>query len=578
VGRAGTSFVATAGVIVFLAGAILARPAVAQESTVSSIDVRANPELVRLGGRVTISGRSGLDHKTSRTVKISVQGFDGTREQLTAEADTTGDFKIDYAPPGDGKHIVEVISPGGKDRGETTFFVVGQTDMEEEVKTEQKAVIRTAQDAADLLSELLAKLPASPAKDDVNEKLAPLKETLARLAAESGKLGPMMRALDGVVRQSPGFGAVVYTSVFTPLGEWHKKAGVERRRIDAELARSRQANVRCDSLHQVTEVLNFLSFMMGLADKPFGILVGFAKDYDSKKLSALEKDPAKAAVIASAVKSIPELAGGVMGLFKIATGIATDIAGYMAQQYFAKYCEKFEGPVTGTMDAEYLKDGVAWRKWTQRLSGRLTVRYAKPDNNGDAVRVTGEFVGRLVGLAHWDDAMPILFKKLEGTYQQFRRTIIPKINAAGAAVGDGAKAAVLDLADGQGQVANALGPGGFRIPIEGELVDRKLTLRVLPATIDITDMSVKVISFIGSPLFLGFINTGYELEVSKAHHMISAALGVFGPQEPVELTVIVDAKKKVMTIDRQFKATRGRRTGKAYGSYTLTLKLSNPPS
>ncbi|MSO22422.1 MAG: hypothetical protein EXQ58_04015 [Acidobacteria bacterium] len=58
--------------------------------------------------------------------------------------------------------------------------------------------------------------------------------------------------------------------------------------------------------------------------------------------------------------------------------------------------------------------------------------------------------------------------------------------------------------------------------------------------------------------------------------MISSAISVFGPEETAELDVVVDTKKKVMKIEHEFKGTRGKRTGKAYGSYSLTLNLSNP--
>lgn len=310
-----------------------------------------------------------------------------------------------------------------------------------------------------------------------------------------------------------------------------------------------------------------LSFCLTFADKPLGIAAGFAKDYDSKKISAIEKNPAKSAVIASIFKSIPDVLGGPIGLFKIAVGLTTDLAAYVAQQYFARYCEKFEGPVLGTMSAEYLRDGVAWRKFTQRIVGRLTVRYAKAENQGDAVRVTGEFVGRGTEFTNWDDAIPILFKKLAGMIQVFRRTVMLVLEPVG-----------VDVADAQGQVANALGPAGFRIPIEGELIGQKLTLRILPATVDMSNLSAKIICFVGSPTILGVVKNNYELEFHTAHHMISAAVSSFSPQDSVQLDVVVDAKKKVITLEREFKGTRGKRTGRAFGQYTLSIKATNPPS
>jgi hypothetical protein len=558
--------VTAAGIAVLLAFGTGPRPIAAQQSELSSIEVRANPELAPLSGTVKISGRTGIDHKTSRTVKISVKTPDGAQEELTAEADKEGNFSAGYETKGDGDHIVEVTSPGGKDHGKTKFTVVGQKDMEAEVQAEHQELAETARDALATVEALLNKMPVSPARDEVTERLKPLKEKVAQLPAQSATLGRAMQTLHRVVPMSTGLGPVVYTSVFNPLSEWHREAKGHRMRIKEELARSKQAVVRCDSLNQIIEALNFLSFCLTFGDKPFGILAGFAKVYDSKKISALEKDPAKAAMIASTIKSIPDILLGPIGLFKIAAGLTTDAATFTAQQYFAKYCEKFEGPIKGSMEGEYLKDGVAWRTWSQKIGGRLTIRYSKPEKDGDAIRVSGEFVGKGASFTNWDNAIPILFKKLEGTYTQFRRTILPKLDAL-----------VSDLGDQQGQVANALGPGGFRIPIEGELVDRKLKLHVLPAATDMRDLSAKVVCFLGSPFFLGFINNGYELQFSTAHHMISGALGVYGPEETAEMDVVVDVKKKVMKIEREFKATRGKRTGKGYAAYSLTLNLSNPP-
>jgi hypothetical protein len=550
----------------FLALAVISGAA-GQQSEISSVEVHVNPELVALGGTVKISGRSGIDDKSSRTVKISVKPAAGARQELTANAAENGDFSLDFATKGGGEHIVDVTSPGGKDRGQAKFVVVGQNDLDAEVQAEHKALMDTSRDALKTVEALLDKLPVSPAKDETIEQLKPLKEKLAALSSETPKLGRAMEALHRVVPMSTGFGAIVYAAAFNPLGEWHKESQGHRKRIDAELARSRQASVRCDSLNQIIEILNFLEFALSLGNKPFNILTDFAKIYDAKKIAALEKDPLKAAAIASTVKSIPDILAGPVGLFKIAIGLTLDAATFTAQRYFARYCEKFEGPATGSMQGEYLKDGVAWRKWTQKIVGRLTVRYAKPEKDGDAVHVTGEFIGKGVSFTNWDDAIPILFKKLDGTYTQFRRTILPALDAA-----------VSDVANQQGQVETALGPAGFRIPIEGELVDRKLKLHVLPAATDISNLSAKVICFLGSPYFLGFINNGYELQFSTAHQMISGALSVHGPEETAEMDVVVDPKKQVMTIDREFKGVRGKRTGRAYAEYTLRVTLKNPPS
>jgi hypothetical protein len=229
---------------------------------------------------------------------------------------------------------------------------------------------------------------------------------------------------------------------------------------------------------------------------------------------------------------------------------------------FARYCEKFSGPIHATMHGEYLKNGEPWWKFDQELRGRLTLRYAKSDAGGP-IPISGEFNGHAVVVGIWDNALASVNPKLAKYAQFFKRTILPK---------------VADLASGalqnQGGLVTAIAPTGFNIPVEGELVDRTVTLRVKPATVDLTDFGVKVIYVAVSPLALGPVNGNYHISLMKAHHIISAAL-----KDPeVKLSVVVDRGGGVLTIDRTFTGTRGSRTGLAHGTYTLAMNLKNPPS
>jgi hypothetical protein len=214
------------------------------------------------------------------------------------------------------------------------------------------------------------------------------------------------------------------------------------------------------------------------------------------------------------------------------------------------------------MHGEYLRNGEPWWKFDQELRGHLTLRYAKSDGGG-AIPISGEFNGHAVVVGIWDNALASINPKLARFAQFFKRTILPK---------------VADLASGalqnQGAVVTAAAPTGFNIPVEGQLVDRTVTLRVKPATVDLTDFGVKVIYVAVSPLALGPVNGNYRIELMKAHNIITGALS--SPE--VTLPVVVDRAGSVMTIDRTFSGTRGSRTGLAHGTYSLKVNLKNPPS
>ena len=203
------------------------------------------------------------------------------------------------------------------------------------------------------------------------------------------------------------------------------------------------------------------------------------------------------------------------------------------------------------MDGEYLKNGAPWWKWHQKLRGRLTLRDAKDESASGVVHVSGEFVGNAVDAGIWDNALVSINPKLASMAQFFKRTILPKVEDLGE-----------KALQNQGSLVNAFAPTGFNIPVDGDLVDTKLTLRLHPATVDLSDVSVKVIYVAISPLMLGPVNGNYRINLMKAHHIVTAALH----DDPVLLDVVVDRKSGVMKIDRDFTGTRGNKAGKAYAT------------
>ncbi len=534
-------------------------------SPAASIDVEASPRLVRLGGKTTLRGRSGIDHP-SRLVRLTVKAQDGSSSELSVKAAENGDYSIEYATTTDGDHVVEAWTPGRQDRAETRFTVVGQNDQEEEIATKFTEIIRTAQTAVQTLETYLRSLPVSPAKQEALARLKPLQEKVAKLPAEAGAIKKAMAEFQNVVRTSPGLGPVVYQSVFNPLSEWHARANEHQRRLDRELAAKTRANARCDALHQLNEVLQMLSMALNLAGEPMAIMADFSKDYLSKKYSSFEKDPKRALATQTIFKSVTDLLGGPMGVFKIGLDASVDYGSFLAQQYFGRYCEKFEGPVVATVHAEYLHNGTAWRKFNQKITGKLTVRYAAQEQHQRGpIPVTGEFVGRAVVFNSWDDAIPVLFKNLRNRALIFRRTVLPTLEAAAS-----------ELLDSNGQTATALGPGGFRIPVEGELVGETLRLRILPAAKDIDKVTARIICFVGGIDTLGVYKNNYELAFQGAHQILSAAVSSRTPQDVFELDVVVNREKRALTIDREFNGTRGSKTGSAYAEYKLSVKASNP--
>jgi hypothetical protein len=460
---------------------------------------------------------------------------------------------------------VLVVSPGGLARAETRFAVGATGAVTQSLAAEHEALGVTAQNAVARVSAMVAALPASPAREEFEEKMGSLKKEVAKWPDESRRFRTALDSLQSAAQISPGFGAIVYKDVFAPLDEWREESKTTRTRIQEELDRSHVA--QCDRIDHAIDGLKALGLVLSLVSRP-GSLIFKVLNLAAGKIASIEPDAEKRTIIARVIKTLPPLAAegegqSVAGGFvKAGQGWITDLTRLGMGRVFARYCEKFSGPIHATLHGEYLRNGEPWWKFDQELRGRLTLRYARTDAGG-AIPISGEFNGHAVLVGIWDNALASINPKLARYAQFFKRTILPK---------------VADLASGalqnQGAVVTAAAPTGFNIPVEGELVDRTLTLRVKPATVDLTDFGVKVIYVAVSPLALGPVNGNYHISLMKAHNIITGALS----NQEVKLPVVVDRAGSVMTIDRTFNGTRGSKAGLAYGAYSMTVNLKNPPS
>jgi len=574
-----------AAVVVGAAIALAAQqPAAPADEDVPSVDAHARPQLAAPGTPITISGHAALDAKVHQ-VKIVVTLPDRTTQQLSAAADdTNGDFSATFDKTSAvGEYKVTVLSPSGKEHGDTQFTIGAAASVIQELVGEHEALGEAANDAADTVDTLIGSLPASPPKEEFKEGIASLKKELGKWKDESSRFKQALQSLKDTAAVSHGFGAIVYTDVFAPLGDWQIESRELRGKVREQLNRSKAAGLKCDSIDHAVEGLKALSLMLGLISKPASKIYTVL-NLSANKIASIEPDPDKRILIARTIKTLPPLAAappslsakgldqsgdGVdpkmvsTGFVNAAMGWITDLTRMAMQKVFAKYCEKFAGPIETSMDGEYLKNGAPWWKWHQKLRGKLTLRYAKDESASGVVHVSGEFVGNAVDAGIWDNALVSINPKLASMAQFFKRTILPKVEDLGE-----------KALQNQGSVVNAFAPTGFNIPVDGDLVDTKLTLRVHPATVDLSDVSVKVIYVAISPLMLGPVNGNYRINLMKAHHIVTAALH----DDPVLLDVVVDRKSGVMKVDRDFTGTRGNKAGKAYATYALSMHLTNPPS
>lgn len=371
-----------------------------------------------------------------------------------------------------------------------------------------------------------------------------------------------------MLRGAPGTGAV-FEPLQRKLNGWKRDADRLTPQVQQALAASRRENVLCNQLVIVEEGFKLASAMLNLASTFGKVLTAFAVDLDlsvasnhapkqcqegcklafsqAVKLREWYKPAAKQAAKRSF--NFSEFASNLPGL-------ALDLSAFATHALFDAYCERFEGPATGTMRAEFTSGGRPWWKYTFNVEGTLSLFYRKGAASRKGMAVSGHLVGTGTRFALWENALPVIGGNL--------------MNGA-VTIGGTTPPIGIPFSNFEGLAALQVAPTAFFIPVEGELVGTKLTLRFGPARSDFNQTYTTATGryVIISPIMMGYpVYTQFQLPFKNARFLVERATG----GGPVTLDVKIGGK--TMKAERTFHAQRGG--GEAQGTYDLGVTLCNP--
>jgi hypothetical protein len=522
--------------------------------------------------------------------------------EIAATVATDGRFDVEFTPTAEGEHEVEVADAAGLFRGESSFEVVtleAQEDCKDVPQDEIEAVAadlsKAVCDAADAVAERIEELPPSPQKDEATRRLEAFRAELDE-GLPCGSAPPWVNAAYhvGQIRKVSPEMRRATSPVLVQIEDWlitARKARDEAPRAIAEITRG---NVACDQLDIIVNGLKFVDFYLGLIVKPADFLADWAKENVPTKLvsmiPAVGQTPAVKDAVELGWKGVtsykPKREAGRIRIgaegFDLSlthAKMTNGVLAYVASRIFEALCQTFQGPVTGRMSADFLVGSRVWWHYDIEISGQLTLRYPK-NAKGEAIALTGEFLGNATRLKSWDNAIPVLYPELaQGTV--FRTLRVEPIaldsipGLFGKNLGLGGGSAVPDFnpvkstIDQGGAIAQfVMTPAFFRVPVKGELRETTLRLELLPPARDFDDLRVKVVSIILPVLSLWPDVIDYALPYKGAHFIMTRAMND-GPY-----TFDVERAGETMTIAHVF--TREKETAETRGVYALTVKACNP--
>lgn len=529
------------------------------------ITVKVKPRMALPGTPIVFTGTTVADGKRFdvhiTVVTPSQQSVAGST-RVDAQGNYTVTFNEAKAP---GVYRVTLTAPDGQGHDTTSFAVGAPGEFSDEASTAVQHIVDDGVEIEQHLEETVADLPESPAKEQLKEKMKGMQDSLHVSAQRVQQFHQAMQKLGDVQTRYPET-APVFHDMYVHLGDeiFRTQAEADARKFEIlrELDNSRAAGAVCDRLEATSEGFKAVSAAFNLAGSLMGIVRGYLTDYVAAKLPqlpnpALQNNPAGQLALGEAIKGSTALLVSPTGWVAFLFSLGMDIAAYYTDKEFAKYCERFEGPFTATMHGEVFRGSETWWTMDIRLEGRLTLRYPKA-KQGEAIHLTGQFEGAATDYREWDDALPVLFPKLMRGTRTFKKTIVP--------VG-------LPYYDVEGRYAALASPTAFMVPVEGDLIGRKLTLRLQPAKKDIpeTYRTAHAIVAVMSPLALMPVVVTYPLPYQSGEFVLKHGLELDDGQDLVlEITIGSNS----MQVQREWQHDKPGDGVKAH--YTGSLRLCNP--
>lgn len=524
-----------------------------------------NPSNMMVRITITPNGRIQKDSESETTAATEYEEV----RTFTAPVNSAGGYStVVDGPTGQGFYRVRATAPDGKGIDTTSFVVMGQEEMESEVRFGVEKAVRLVRTAVENADRMIEGMPVSPAKVEMQKKLTAIKEKLAEAPSQTVAFGSALDLISAIPAKYPET-TPAFAPYFRQMGLWTAQSREEIETISKQLDKSKQARVTCDQLDRVVESFKFAGLLLNLVGSPLDVAKSFAADLTSeiivKEASAsprLSSDLNFQTLVGQVNKKGPDLlgkfqewkGGSSIDMQGSLSSLILDAASYAGARMFASYCEKFEGPVKATMNAEFTKGGTPWWKYSVDIEGKLVLRYAK-GATGEAASVSGQFEGSGRSFKVWENAGQVLFPELMPKGAIVARVIKPPMGTP--------------YIQTQGMVAaQVLTPTSFLIPVEGTIVGKKLTLRMLASTIDFTTATARGVYVFFGPGTLGVpLTTTFTLPYKDAHWILEKGLG--GTQTEFE----VKTAGKKMTIERTSKVDK---PGNASAKYSFEMQACNP--
>jgi hypothetical protein len=562
------------------------------------ITVDAQPSTTLTGTPVTLSGSTLALLNSDVIVTISAPRSSPPQSaKLTAIRSADGTFKVSYIPKVEGTYTVDAIAPDGAGRASTTFLV---ENARQPSAATTGAVADLTKDASEIVSisrSNLNNVPPSPARDDAEQKLDSLTQTLGQLVELSqdfsqslGKVIPLSATLPppSQITDPPpsGPGTTAAGGNYSMGGHYDPtlaKAGEERQALIEGLGQVAQAHERsqqeiqklkkeeltCDNLEKVGEGIKLVGGMLNLVAGPVGIAKNFAVDFAASAVSDQVSKRTGSGFGSFAASEVYKNIDVVHDFEKRSTRLklnlgnavsfTNDIASALVGIVMSAYCEQFTGPVTAHMHATFTDQGMKWWEYSFDVHAQIFLHYPKGASGG-SVPLKGRIEGFANNYKVWDNALTVKYPGLMVSTVQKHIYVLPL------ALADSQTGFFQKVSSVEGSIlGQAVTPSSFMFSVTGTATADKLDIQVGTPGHD-TDAKARAIVLYAAVLSLSMGYEVYTLPYKPVHFVFERAAGSYS----IDLTT----KNKVVRGKQHFE--NQKTNGGAMGEYSVDIEACNP--
>jgi hypothetical protein len=507
--------------------AALSGVSAAQQSTPGAfVDVSATPKIALVGQPVTIAGSTGY-HEKKKVATVLVRHESGApTATLTATVTPKGDFTVTFADTKKpGKYSVTVTAPDGTGKGQTQFRVDSPATLLDDVEHVSTELDTRTNKLLAYVKSAIASLPPSAERDEALKKEQDIENKRKMVTLPPVKILGDLRKLNEITLPDQ--------QVYGTLRDWVSKGEEAIETIDKSPISEKPAPI-CETIHTALEGAKLGAYAFTITGSLFETLGNMAVDkLMPAGVQSMAGRGAGTLAVTSVLKIDFELAKHEGNVYAALAAITMDLTEFLIDHVFERYCSEYKGPVNAKMTMVW-KEGVQpWMKYGVVLEGELRLRYPKEAPTGKPVYMTGEFEGNATHFTFWEDVTVV--SPLPKSLLVLQRLWLQPPTSVNSP----------EKLEAMGQVARALTPAYFDIPVIAEMTGENIKLQFKPARVDFSDVVKNRLLFVvHNGLYPDF--RLFTFPIQKAHWILSKGL-----EDPAILTIVPEGSGHAIRVKKQ---------------------------